>query len=101
MGSFLEIVIQALLTFMWWAIIASAIISWLVAFNVLNMRHPVARQVEYFLWAVTRPVLWPIRKVIPPLGSVDISPLIALVIIGAAQQALIPWLFGPIKAAIG
>ena len=101
MGHFLEMIIQALLSLLWWAIILSAAISWLVAFNVINTRHPVARQIQYFLWAVTRPVLAPIQKIIPPIGGIDISPLIALIIIGAAQQALVPWLFGLLSPIIG
>ena len=101
MGTFLEIIIDGILGLLEVAIIVWAIMSWLVAFNVMNDRHPIVRQLERFLDAVTRPVLWPIRRVIPALGSVDISPIIALLIIQAARIALIPWVFGPIKAVLG
>lgn len=96
MGTFLYIIIDGILGLIEVAILVWAIMSWLVVFNVMNDRHPIVRQLERFLDAVTRPVLWPIRRVVPTLGSVDISPLIALLIIEAARRALLPWLFGPI-----
>ncbi len=101
MGLFLFKILDGLLGLLELAIIISAVMSWLVAFNVINNRHPIVRQVDGFLGAVTRPVLWPIRRVIPTLGAVDISPIIALLIIEAARSALLPWIFRPIIAAIG
>ena len=50
MGLFLETIVQGLLTLLSWAIIASAIMSWLIAFNVINTRHPIVGQIERFLW---------------------------------------------------
>jgi YggT family protein len=101
MGLFLLDIVEGVLGLLELAIIVSAVMSWLIAFNVMNNRHPVVRQIENFLWAVTRPVLAPIRRVIPPLGSVDISPIIALLIIEAARSYLVPWLFRPVIAALG
>jgi len=101
MGNFLYIIIDGVLSFLVIAIIASAILSWLIHFNVMNDRNPFVRQIERLLWAVTRPVLWPIQKVIPNLGGIDISPIIAILIIQAAQRALLPWIFTPIIAALG
>ncbi len=101
MASFVHFVLDALLGLLIFAIIASAVLSWLVAFNVINIRHPVARQVVYFLEAVTRPVLWPFRRFIPPLGGVDITPLIALIVIQGVKGYLLPWLFAPLKALLG
>lgn len=101
MGLFLLSILSGVLGLLEIAIIASAIMSWLVAFNVMNDRHPFVRQVEHFLWAVTRPVLAPIRKVVPTLGAVDISPIIALLIIEAARAYLLPWVFRPIIGMLG
>jgi len=101
MAGFLYMIIDGLLGLLSIAIIAAAVMSWLVAFNVMNDRHPVVRQIERFLWAVTRPVLWPLQKVIPPLGSVDVTPIVALLIIQAARSYLLPWLFAPLAAALG
>jgi YggT family protein len=101
MTDFIYMIVDTLLKLLVFAIIASAILSWLVAFNVINIRHPVARQIVYFLEAVTRPVLWPFRRIIPPLGGVDITPLLALIVIQAARNYLLPWLFAPLRALIG
>ena len=101
MGLFLYKIIDGLLGLLSLAIIISAVMSWLVAFNVINDRHPIVGQIERFLLAVTRPVLWPIQKVVPTLGAVDISPIIALLIIQAARSYLLPWIFTPIVGYLG
>ena len=101
MGGFLEYIIIQLINLLVLAIIISAILSWLVAFDVVNLRHPVARQVVMFLDAVTRPVLRPIQAVIPPLGGFDISPLIAIIVLQAASSYLVPWIFSFVRPAIG
>ena len=101
MGQFLFTIIDGLLGLLVIAIFASAILSWLVYFNVINYRHPIVRQIERFLQVVTRPVLWPIQKVLPNLGGIDISPIIAFLIIQAARSYLLPWLFRPIIGALG
>jgi YggT family protein len=101
MGSFLYFIIDSLLGLLVWAIIISAILSWLVAFNVINIRNPVAYQIVRMLEAVTRPVLRPFQRFIPPLGGVDISPIIALLVIQGFRYYLLPMIFAPIKAALG
>jgi YggT family protein len=101
MGGFLEYIIEALLQLMVLAIIISAILSWLVAFDVINLRHPVARQIVMFLDAVTRPILRPIQRIIPPLGGFDISPVIAIIVLQGAEQYLVPWVFGFFRPVIG
>jgi YggT family protein len=101
MGSFLYFIVNALLQLLTWAIIANAILSWLVAFDVINLRHPFAHQVARFLDAVTRPVLAPFRRFIPPIGGLDITPIIALLVIQGVQIYLLPWAFAPVITAIG
>jgi YggT family protein len=59
-------------------VIAMAILSWLVAFDVLNPRSQVVRTVGQFLWRVTEPLLRPIRRILPNLGGIDISPVILI-----------------------
>jgi YggT family protein len=84
-------VLQGVLNFVLVCILAWVIMSWLIVFNVINMRHPFVRQVEYFLNAITRPILRPIQKIIPTIGNVDLSPLIALLLIqGVIQYVIIP-----------
>ena len=62
-------------------LIASAIFSWLYAFNVINSSNQFVNSVGSFLYAVTEPALRPIRRVLPDLGGIDISPIILLLII--------------------
>ncbi len=62
-------------------LIASAVLSWLVAFNVVNVRNPVVAQIGEVLYRVTEPVLRPIRNLLPNLGGVDISPVILILLL--------------------
>jgi YggT family protein len=99
--NFLFIVIHLLLQAVIWIIIANAIMSWLVAFDVINLRNRVAYQVVHFLDAVTRPLLRPLRRIIPPLGGIDITPVILIIVLEAADQALLPPLFGWLIQLVG
>ena len=101
MTGFIFAVISGILGLLVFAIIASAILSWLVAFNVINIRHPVAQSVVGGLDAITRPVLRPFQRFIPPLGGMDLSPIAAIIVIQAARQYLLPWLFAPLFRLIG
>ena len=73
--------IRVVLGLLVWAIIINAILSWLVAFDVINLRNRFVANVAHFLDAVTRPIMRPIQRIIPPLGGVDISPIIAILLI--------------------
>src|SRR5271154_5509026 len=64
-----------------WLLIASAILSWLIAFNVVNTRNQFVAAVAEFLYRITEPVLGPIRRRLPNLGGLDISPIILILII--------------------
>ena len=69
-----------------WVLIASAILSWLIAFDVINLRNRAVSQIYRFLDAVTRPMLRPIQRFVPPFGNVDLSPLILLLILLVVQN---------------
>ncbi len=71
-----------------WILIGSAVFSWLYAFNVVNSRNQFVASVGSFLFKVTEPVLRPIRRYMPDLGGVDISPIVAFVIIYFIRQLL-------------
>ena len=60
-----------------WIILAMVILSWLTSFGVVNGSNPTVRQIRYALFRLTEPVLGPIRRVLPDLGGIDISPIIA------------------------
>jgi YggT family protein len=62
----------------WWVVVVSVIMSWLVAFDVLNMRSQAAQTIWRTVDALTEPLLRPIRSVLPSVGGLDISPLILL-----------------------
>ena len=74
----LLILIDKVIDIYTWIVIAAAIASWLVAFGVVNTRNQVIRWVVDFLYRITEPALRPIRRVLPNLGGVDISPVILL-----------------------
>ena len=62
----------------WWIVIASAVFSWLLAFNVVNTRNSFVAMIADFLYRATEPALRPIRRFMPDLGGIDISPIILL-----------------------
>ena len=62
-----------------WIILAMVILSWLVAFNVVNRSNPYVRQIGTALERLTAPLLRPIRRVLPDLGGIDISPIVLLI----------------------
>lgn len=86
-------VILLVLQFYTWLIIAAAILSWLVAFNVVNARNDVVRAVWDFLYRVTEPALRPIRRVLPNLGGIDVSPIILLLGIFFLQRVIALYLY--------
>lgn len=78
MNPFIWLVVTVLDIY-FWIIIATVILSWLVAFNVINGSNPYVRQVGYALRRLTEPVLAPVRRVLPDLGGIDISPIVVLI----------------------
>jgi len=75
-----------------WLLIAQVVLSWLVQFNVLNTSNRAVYVIGDFLYKVTEPALRPIRRIVPDLGGIDISPIILALIIGFARR-LLPDLF--------
>lgn len=71
-----------------WIIIIQAILSWLVAFNVINTYNDFVRQVLFALDKITAPIYRPIRRVMPDFGALDLSPLVALLLIIILQMIL-------------
>ena len=77
----LYLLIDTVLSLYVWLLIASAVLSWLVAFNVVNTRNRAVYAIGDFLYRVTEPALRPIRRVMPNLGGMDISPIILILLI--------------------
>ena len=82
--------ISYLLTLYVYVLIASAVLSWLIAFNVVNARNPIGHSIGEFLYRVTEPVLRPSRNLLPNLGGIDVSPVILILIILFIQSVVIP-----------
>ena len=61
-----------------WLLIASAVLSWLIAFNVINTGNRFVYQIRDFLYRITDPLLRPIRNLLPDLGGIDISPIVLI-----------------------
>lgn len=88
----LEVILLALSIY-WWVIIAAAVMSWLVAFNVVDTRNRFVYTIVDMLYRLTEPALAPIRRLLPNLGGIDISPIILLLIIYALQRVIIVYLY--------
>ena len=71
-----------------WLLIASAILSWLIAFNVVNTRNQFVSAIAEFLFRITEPVLAPIRRMLPSLGGLDLSPIVLILIIMFLQKVI-------------
>jgi YggT family protein len=82
-----EVLIMAINLY-WWVIIIMAIMSWLLAFDVINMRNEFVRSIWNGVNALTEPALRPIRRFIPPLGGMDISPIILLLLLSFITREL-------------
>jgi YggT family protein len=82
------LIINVALNLYWYVIIASAIFSWLYAFNVINSNNQFVNQLGMFFYNATEPALRPIRRFLPNLGGIDISPIILLLIILFIQAIL-------------
>ena len=93
MRALLNVILLALQLYTY-LIIASAILSWLVAFNVINTRNDFVRSVWNFLDAVTQPVLRPIRNILPDLGGIDISPVILILLLMFLQNLVMRLSYG-------
>ncbi len=77
-----------LLNVLWWIIIVQAILSWLIAFNVVNMSSNFVRSLATALDRLTAPLYRPIRRFLPDFGGIDFSPLVVLLLIMVLQKLL-------------
>ena len=87
MRAVLDIVLIVLDLYVW-LLIASAILSWLIAFNVVNTRNQFIAAIGEFLYRITEPVLAPIRRMLPSLGGLDLSPIVLILIIMFLQRVI-------------
>jgi YggT family protein len=88
MRAILEIILLILDLYVW-LLIAAAILSWLIAFNVVNTRNQLVAGIAEFLYRITEPALAPIRRIMPKMGGLDISPIILILLIYLVQKLLV------------
>ena len=79
-------IILILLQLYWWVLLIMIIMSWLISFNVINTRNQFVAGLWRVVNSITEPILRPIRRVIPPVSGLDLSPIIVFVIIFFLQS---------------
>lgn len=98
--NFAQIIVMGLLNILTWLVIVNAIMSWLVAFGVINMRNRIGYEIVRGLDRVTDPLLRPLRRFIPPLGGMDFTPVIFILVVSAANSTLVPGLFNWLRGLV-
>ena len=81
-------IVDLLLQVLLWIIIVQAVLSWLVAFNVINTHNDFVRTVWSGLYRLTEPLYRPIRRILPDLGGLDFSPMVVILLIVIARKLL-------------
>jgi YggT family protein len=92
MRALLDVVLIVLDIFIW-VLIIQAILSWLLAFNVVNGRNQFVRTIWQFTHAVTEPFLKPIRSVVKPFNGIDLSPLVLVLLVILIQRGIIYYIY--------
>lgn len=92
MRSILYIILLVLDIYIW-LLIAAAVLSWLIAFNVVNTRNQFVAMVTDFLYRVTEPVLRPIRSLLPNLGGIDVSPVVLILLIILIKDIIVRYIY--------
>jgi YggT family protein len=92
MRSILNIILIVLDIYIW-LLIAAAVLSWLVAFNVVNSRNQFVAMIGDFLYRITEPVLRPIRNVLPTLGGIDLSPVVLILVIILIKDIIVRYIY--------
>ena len=101
MGSALLFLIFAAIQIIIVVGIINVILSWLIAFDVLNIRNPTIYRIARGLDGVTDPLLRPIRRFIPSLGGMDLSPIVLILLLQALRILIERTIAGPLISALG
>ena len=88
MGS-LVIILLYVINIVWFIVIAHVVMSWLIGFNVLNRHQPLVNSIWTALNRLLEPIYGPIRRVLPDMGGLDLSPLVLIVILYALQTIIV------------
>lgn len=83
-------ILMVLLNVVWWIIVVQAVLSWLIAFNVINTYNPTVRQIWLALERMTEPLYRPIRRIMPDFGALDLSPMVVLLLLYILSNIVLP-----------
>jgi YggT family protein len=86
-------ILSMLLNILWWIIIVQAVMSWLLAFNVINTHNEFVRQLWFVLERITEPLYRPIRRIMPDFGGIDLTPIVVLILIAILQGPVLRYLY--------
>jgi YggT family protein len=92
---------EVLLNILWWVIVIQAIMSWLIAFNIINTWNDTVRSIWNALKKMTDPIYNPIRRILPYFGGLDLSPLVVLLIIYILMTIILPQLYVALAGGVG
>lgn len=89
---FLDI-LAILLNILWWLIIVQAVMSWLIAFNVINTHNDFVGQLWHVLDRITEPLYRPFRRIMPDFGGIDLTPMVVLILLIILQGPVMSYLY--------
>ena len=92
MRALLDVILIAINIYIY-ILVAAAILSWLIAFSVVNTRNQVVSVVAGFLFGITEPLLRPIRERLPNLGGIDISPVVLFLILILIERIIVYYVY--------
>ena len=85
-------IVDIILTVLWWFIIAQAVMSWLIAFNVINTHNDFVAQLWMMLDRITEPLYRPFRRIMPDFGGLDLTPMVVLILLIIIQGPVLGYL---------
>ena len=86
-------ILRILLDVLWWIIIIQAVLSWLIAFNVINTHNDFVGQLWHVLDRITEPLYRPFRRIMPDFGGLDLTPMVVLILLIILQGPVISYLY--------
>ncbi|WP_168707955.1 YggT family protein [Sphingopyxis sp. PAMC25046] len=86
-------ILSILLNILWWIIIVQAVMSWLIAFNVINTHNDFVGQLWHVLDRITEPLYRPFRRIMPDFGGIDLTPMVVLILLIIIQGPVMSYLY--------
>ena len=86
-------ILSILLNILWWIIIVQAVMSWLIAFNVINTHNDFVGQLWHVLDRITEPLYRPFRRIMPDFGGIDLTPMVVLILLIILQGPVMTYLY--------